>query len=224
MTMRTSRQRAVRLIHSAQINKNIWLERAVRRKLIWIFVLGIIALCPRLPIAYCAPVQAGNSSGIDSSPIRLVLQTSKRRYRVGESVEVLGYLENRGETPYYVGNTILGFFGTSELHEIKLSILDAKNKEILIGGGGGSWIWKYGTTINEKLARTYTQLRPGAIFGVKEHIPVTLRPGQYRLTATYREIEALSWTEAERRALSIPVWTQPLVSNTVIITVVRSPH
>lgn len=218
--MQTSQKRVARLIHSAQGSKSIRLERAIRRKLIWIFVLGITALCLQLPVGYCSFAQARNSNGIDSSPIRLVLQIPKKRYRVDEPVEVLGYLENRGENSFYVGNALLGFFVTSELHEIKLRIFDEKSKEVWVGGGGGSWIWTYGTTINEKLALAYTQLRPETIFGVKERIPVTLRPGQYRLTATYREMEALSWAEADRKALPIQVWTQPLTSNTVTIIVV----
>ena len=118
-----------------------------------------------------------------------------------------------------VGNILLGFWGTSELHDVTLTICDQNNQQVSIGGGGGSWIWKHGTGIDEKLASAYTQLRPRTIFGVKEDIPVTLRPGRYRLTASYREIEALTWTEADRRALPIQVWTEPLTSNTVTITV-----
>ena len=154
-----------------------------------------------------------------SFPIRLVLDTSKRRYKTGERVIVLAYLENIGDHAYYVGNILLGFWGTSELHDVTLTICDQNNQQVSIGGGGGSWIWKHGTGIDEKLASAYTQLRPRTIFGVKEDIPVTLRPRRYRLTASYREIEALTWTEADRRALPIQVWTEPLTSNTVTITV-----
>jgi hypothetical protein len=149
-----------------------------------------------------------------------VLAVSKKRIRVGEPVELVGYLENRGETPYYVGNALAGFFGTTGLHELQLRIFDARNREVWIGRGGGNWIWKYGTTTKEKLGEAYTRLQPGTIFGVKGRIPISLHAGQYRLTATYNEIEALSWTEVERRELSIPVWTQPLVSNTLTITIV----
>jgi hypothetical protein len=164
-------------------------------------------------------IASGENKSERQSPIRLTLQTSKREYRVGESVEVLGYLENRGDRPYYVGNTLAGFWGTVGLHEMRLRIFESNGKEVLIGGGGGSWIWKPNTTAAEKIAQAYTQLRPDTIWGLKETIPVKLRAGRYRLTATYREIEAVSWTEAERKALTIPVWTHSLTSNTVVITV-----
>ncbi len=181
-------------------------------------VLVALVLC-LLPNEIYSQVCPRTKKSNPSFPIRLVLDTSKRSYKTGEHVIVLAYLENFGEHAYYVGNILLGFWGTSELHHVKLTICDQKNREIRIGGGGGSWIWKHGTSISEKLALAYTHLRPHNIFGVKEDIPVKPRPGRYRLTATYREIEALSWTEAERRALPIPVWTQPLTSNTVTITV-----
>jgi hypothetical protein len=116
---------------------------------------------------------------------------------------------------------LVGFWGTTELHEMHLRIFDANNKEVMIGGGGGSWIWKPNTSVAEKVAQAYTQLRPDMILGIKETVPLKLRPGRYHLTATYREIEATYWTEAERKSLAIPIWMQPLTSNTVIITVSR---
>lgn len=217
--MQTSQKHAAQRIHSGPNNNPSCSVSSVRRTLICGFVLAITVVYSQLFLVYCAAQQVRDKA-IESSPIRLVLQTSKSSYHVGEPVEALGYLENRGNSSYYVGDTILSFFGTSELHEIKLKILDANGREVPIGGGGGSWIWKHGTTINEKLALAYTQLRPRTIFGLKERLPVSLKPGRYQLIATYRELEALSWTDAERKASPIPVWTQPLVSNTVEITVI----
>jgi len=198
-------------------NKDVWFG-TMSRHLLWVLMFAITALWFRPSPVYSVE-HAQNSKGTDSVAIGLVLHTLKKRYKFGEPVVVLGYLENQGDRSCYVGNTIFGFFGTSELHEMKLRVFDTRGKEVWIGRGGGSWVWKAGTDIEKKLALAYTQLRPGAIFGVKEDIPVKLKPGRYRLVATYREIEALSWTEAERKALPIPVWTRPLTSNTVTIAV-----
>ena len=188
-------------------------------KSICIFLLACTFVCAgktTLAGTFVVPVV---DKGESQSPVRLTLKTTQRKYRVGEPIDVLGYLENRSDESYYVGNTLIGFWATSELHELHLRIFDANNKEVMIGGGGGSWIWKPNTSVAEKIAQAYTHLRPDMILGIKETIPIELRAGRYRLTATYREIEASYWTEAERKALAIPVWTQPLTSNTVIIKV-----
>jgi len=212
--MQTLQRRAVRRIRLA-----LGSNRKGQVMLVCAFGLGLIVLSLQPPIVSSAHVRLWNNASVASHEIRLVLETSKTTYRIDEPVEVLAYLENLVERSFYVGNALGGFWGTSELHEIRLTIYDDKNKEVRIGRGGGSWVWKPGTTIEEKLALAYTQLRPGTVFGQKERVPIALRPGRYRLTAVYREMEALSWTEAERRRSSIPVWTQPLTSNTIEIDV-----
>jgi hypothetical protein len=111
------------------------------------------------------------------------------------------------------------FFITESFHYVELQIIDRKGSEAPIGRGAATSIWKPGTTVSEKLAQEYVQLRPGMIFGQKDAGNITRQPGQYRLTATYREIEAFNWTEAERQVLSVPIWTQPLISNTVKVAV-----
>jgi hypothetical protein len=126
--MQTSQKRVARLIHSAQGSKSIRLERAIRRKLIWIFVLGITALACNYQLGIVP------SRRLETVTALIHLQyvgppIPKKRYRVDEPVEVLGYLENRGENSFYVGNALLGFFVTSELHEIKLRIFDEKAKK-----------------------------------------------------------------------------------------------
>jgi hypothetical protein len=208
--MQISSKPAVRLIHSALRDKAA----------VPIFVFAFVCLCgPQSPVWAQSPLGDGHPSA--ETDISLVLETSKTTYRISEPVEVLAYLENRSTRSYYVGSVLLGFWGTSELHEIRLRIYDESNKEVSIGRGGGSWLWKVGTTINEKLAQAYTQLRPNTVFGQRESVPITLPPGKYRLTASYREMEALSWPEAERARLPIPVWTKPLVSKVRVIEVLR---
>ncbi|MGH9903986.1 MAG: hypothetical protein ACRD8U_00215 [Pyrinomonadaceae bacterium] len=126
------------------------------------------------------------------------------------------YLENVSDQSYYVGNTIVSFWGSVGLHDLQLNITN-ENGEVMIGRGAGNWIWKPGTTTTEKLAQAYLELKPKTIHGLTDS--TTLSVGRYRLMATYREIEATSWPEAERSALKIPVWTQPLISNTVTVRI-----
>lgn len=189
---------------------------AVSRVLIFVFA----ATCMQELLLAQMLQRLNDKRGDVSSPIRLVLQTSKGRYQADEAIEIIAYLENVTDKSYYVGNILVGFWGSAGLHDIRLTIIDENGREVVIGRGAGTWIWKSGTTISEKLARAYVELRPKMIHGVKESI--SLPPGLNRLTATYREIEAQSWTEEERNALMIPVWIQPLVSNTVTITVLPS--
>ena len=157
---------------------------------------------------------------VEPSAIRLMLETSKAKYSVGEPLVITAYLENTGQYPYYVGNTFAGLFGRLSNHYIELKIFDERNKEVQIGRGGGVWIWKNSTPAAEKIAQAYVYLQAGNIHGVKERLEWEFSPGRYRLAATYREMEALTWAEGERKSLIRPVWTQPLISNTVIINIV----
>jgi hypothetical protein len=197
------------------------LRKATRLLLTWSISFGLVIFFLRDPSVIHALQRAENDNGISSTSIRLVLQTSKKRYRTGEPIEIVGYLENVSQDKtYYVGNDLGQFFIIQSFHYIDLKIIDRKGREVPIGRGAATSLWKQSTTVTEKLAQAYIQLRPGMIFGQKDAGNITLRPGQYRLIATYREIEALDWTEMERKALPIQVWTQSLVSNTVTITVV----
>ncbi len=164
---------------------------------------------------------AGRAAQRNAATVHLQLQISKRRYRVGEPITVLAYLENRGTTFYYVGATLAGFWGTLGLHEMHLRITNERNQDVPIGHGGGSWIWKPNSSVTDKIAQAYVQLAPGGVWGQKDQIPLRLPAGRYRITATYREIEAQTWTAAERGSLPLPVWVQPLTSNTVVIQVTR---
>lgn len=157
---------------------------------------------------------------VEPSAIQLTLETSKDQYFVGEPLVIAAYLENTGQYPYYVGNSFAGLFGRSSNHYIEVKIFDERGKEVQIGRGGGDWMWEKGTSVAEKIAQAYVYLQAGNIHGVKERLEWEFLPGQYRLTATYRESEALTWTEEERKALIRPVWTQPLTSNTVTISIV----
>lgn len=154
------------------------------------------------------------------SDIELILKVSKRVYRLGEPIEITSYLENVSDFKgYYVGNTDISLLGTIGLHDMELIIRDKKGSEVPIGRGAGTWFWGENMSVTDKLARAYVHIRPGMIHGLKQRIDFPFKPGRYRLVTTYHEHEALRWTEAERRALPIPVWTQQLVSNTVTITI-----
>lgn len=217
--MRESQERAGRLIHMELSGEVGWLRRAIKLILLWIIVCGIVIVYMREPPATHALQSAANDNNASSTAIHLVLQTAKTRYRVGEPIELTAYLENVSDSPYYVGNTFASLLGSLGLHDMKLEIADERNKAVVVGRGGGNWIWSQNTSVADKLTQAYVRLGAGMVHGLKDRVPLSLQPGRYRLRVTYREEEALRWTEAERAALPVPVWTQPLVSNEVMITV-----
>jgi len=175
-----------------------------------------------LTIAFSLTLMTGNaSSQSSSSAIRLRLQTSKPVYRVGESLEIIAFLENVSAKSYYVGNTDISLFGSLGWHDMEVEFFDSEGKVVPIGRGGGTLFPKPNAPLAERLADAYVYLWPGMVHGLKEELEFPLKSGRYRLKATYREHYALTWTEAERKTLQAPVWTQPLVSNEVFIRVVR---
>lgn len=208
-------------------------QRQLYKLLTWICMLSFVSSCALgLPDVHAVkPFEAENR--IRQSPIRLALQTSKEVYRVGEPPKTTVFLENMSaDSSYYVGRYIDGVVITPPFHDIEFTLTDDKGKQVLLprGAADDNPTRVYGVdgrpmplprqTITEKLTGEYVQLGPGAIYGFRREIDEpTLRPGRYRLHATYRETEALRWTEAERKTLPIPVWTQPVVSNTVRITI-----
>jgi hypothetical protein len=199
-------------------NRTNSLRLAAKRAFTWLIVLGLLCM-QDLSVTSAGQRAATNSTG--STPIRLVLETSNRTYHAGESIQIIAYLENVSQDKtYYVGKDLGSLFSIESFHYIEVQITDAKGRKVPIGRGAGASIWKPGTTIAEKLAQEYVHLQQGMIYGRKFIDDLLLRPGQYRLVATYREVEALRWTEAEREALLVPVWTQSLVSNTVTVAVV----
>lgn len=154
------------------------------------------------------------------SLLHLFLRTSRKVYRVGSPIEVSSYIENQSEnTSYYIGRDISEFFGSNWIHYIELRVKDEKGGEPLIGRGVSDGMWEPGTTIKEKLAQSYILLYPGTFYGIKARMELPLTPGKYRLTATYHEVDASSWSEAERKLLTTSVWTKQLRSNTVTITI-----
>jgi hypothetical protein len=188
------------------------------KRIISILMVGL-ALAGSLSAQSSSSATAQRST-VEPSAIQLRLETSKEKYVTGEPLVITAYLENTGQYPYYVGNTFAGLLGRWSNHYIELKIIDERNREVQIGHGGGDWIWKNGTPVAEKIAQAYVYLQAGNIHGVKEQLDWKFAPGQYRLKATYREVEALTWTDEERKSLIRPVWTQPLESNTVTISIV----
>ncbi len=186
----------------------------VKQTLIWAVLVG------SFPMHKASVIAAVQDSSINSTAMRLVLQTSERRYRSGQPISITAYLENvsKNET-YYVGTELGNLFSIESSHYIDLEIIDGRGRVVPIGRGAGTSIWKPGTTIAQKLAQQYVQLRPNMIFGLKNDTDLTLKPGQYRLKAIYHEVEASDWSPEERKALPVPVWTQTLVSNTVVLTI-----
>jgi hypothetical protein len=155
------------------------------------------------------------------SEVRLVLETSRRTYRAHALVGIVAYLENASRQPYYVGNRLGNLLTILPYHYIELRIKDHYGNEVWVGRGAEAGVEITGQTPENKITEDYTLLRPGGIHGVRQVLQLKLRPGRYQLQANYHEFEALRWTEAERSKLPAPVWTIPIISNTVSIIVTR---
>jgi hypothetical protein len=223
MIMKELQKHVELLIRMALGNKSSCIAQAARRTLASFVLIAVVLAA--VSMQQQVPIYASQSDGHNgyekSNGLRLVLQVPKRRFRVGEPIEITAYLENISDRPYYVGNTFTDLLVSTGLHDMRLIITDEKGKEVPIGRGGGSWIWKQNTSVADKLAQAYVHLRAGAIHGVKERLSLPLQSGQYRLTVTYHEEEALQWAKTDRDSLPIPVWTKKLTSNTITITVIR---
>jgi hypothetical protein len=175
-----------------------------------------------LALAFCAVTAARSvldSKPADQSPMRLTLETTKPVYRVGEAIHLTGYLENTSDDrTFYVGRELGGFCSVVSFHYIELLITNQDNRRIQIANSAGAAAWKEGTTQPEKIQQEYIPLGPKNIYGQKDTCEINLKKGHYRMQAVYHEIEAAGWKVAEK--LDFPVWTKPLYSNTVTITVV----
>lgn len=156
------------------------------------------------------------------SPVKLELRIPKTVWRVGESNECTAFIRNTSETPYFVGRHFFGFGIISSFHNISLKIVDAKTgKEVSRPQISVTQQWTFGTSLSAKIDQEYVKLEKDMIHGLSVNGDWGLKPGNYRISASYTEWEAESWPAAERGALPNPVWMEPLASNTVSITVVR---
>jgi hypothetical protein len=160
---------------------------------------------------------------VERSPIHLVLLLENSRLQTGKSVKITVYLENVSRNTYYIGNMLLGLRTLAPFYYIELIITDEKNREIPQAFTSITALSPK-ISIAEKISRAYVSLGPGMIHGLKVSSLSDLRPGHYKLTAIYREVEAIDWPELEKKSLPYPVWTKPLVSNTVSISVVQPHH
>ncbi|WP_227622394.1 hypothetical protein, partial [Klebsiella pneumoniae] len=62
--------------------------------------------------------------------IRLVLQTSKSCYRVGDLITITVYLENTSNKHFYVGSQLAEFNLFTQFQVMELKIVDEKNREV----------------------------------------------------------------------------------------------
>jgi len=191
----------------------------------WVLALVFCSAASHLSIlAFGGDKGKQEEEAAPAYPIRLILRTSKKEYRVGEPIVITAYLENTSEKTYYVGSELTGLSTITSLHYILVTTLADNNIVVDEPRGAATSTWDSGTTIKDKLSQAYTLLRPNTLFGVAENGKVMLQPGKYRLRAAYREVEALTWTDSERSALPFPVWMRPLESNIATVVVLpRSP-
>lgn len=203
--------------------------RVRARRLVFNSLLVIIISSSCLPSTNAPHIysQIKTVQADENSVLRLILQSSKNKYATGELLDVTAFLENTSPTTsYYVGRSLGSFSIFSPLHYIELVITNQKGKEVQLARSSRGLLIKTAesedttSTLPKNLEQYYVQLEPSMIYGIKDQIDILLQPGTYKLTAKYQELNALMWTEAERNALSVPIWTQPLVSNTVTITVI----
>lgn len=166
-------------------------------------------------------VQSASQIGSETKDINLVLKTDKLNYRIGEPIILTAYLVNSSNTNYFVGKTFMGFLGTLGLHDITLEVFDKRGNKVSINRHGGNWIWKPDATLSDKLEQSYLLLEPNNIHGITDELNLNLKSGQYELQVFYREKEALRWTKNELQSLSYLIWTQPLHSNMITISIGR---
>lgn len=166
--------------------------------------------------------QFDNKNGDQSIPIRLSLKTKKTLYRVGEAIELTVYLENKStEQPCYVAKNLDTFFVRSLQQGINVSIVDSNGRDMAPIIMVNKIIDKRKINIDDVLS-VYLELGPKMIYGVSERLDdIKLKPGTYRLKATYYDNVQTYWSETERQSLTIPLCTQGLISNSVTITVAR---
>lgn len=213
-------------------NKSKWHKCASRQILFYICIFGWAITFGLARPSSGREVEM--SSSPKGSPIRLVLRTSKKFYRVGDAVAVTVLLEN--ETPdkvYYVGRALFQGDIPTPFHYVNFALSDNTGKPISLFDGASveDLVVRYGLdkkpippmrpTINELLIREYIQLSPRAVYGFRTELyKPGSKPGVYWLNATYYETEALNRARTELKDLPVPIWAQRLVSNTVKITVI----
>ena len=185
-----------------------------------LLVLWLTSLCAQAPLIAWALPGTGHQNGAEKDPIRLVLQTSKKTYRVGDPIIITTYLENVSDKTYLVGSYLNEFDLFTQFQVVELKVVNERNRPLK---RSQLFLDPFPSELNksmaEKLSKNYVALRPRMTHGFKVSGNVLRPAGRYRYTAIYRELQAPRWTEAERNALPIPIWMQPLVSNTVTITV-----
>lgn len=179
-------------------------------------MVTVVALCStQLGIPQkTATEQAG------SLPIRLILRTEKQSYFVGEPIKVTAFLENVSQDKFfYVGRDLGSLLSEMPYHFIYLSVKDSDGKFVAVGRSAASAL-NTKETVAERLIRSYVQLSPGTIYGLRDNYELPLSPGTYSLKAVYQELEALSWRTEDFSGLKIPVWIKPLESNVVRIKII----
>ena len=157
-----------------------------------------------------------------STDIRLILQTSKKSYRVGEPIEVTVFLENGSKyNSYYVGRDITSLFTTNPVSFIELLIYNKSGKEVSVTrAAADSIVVRDENEISlSPQKQDYIELPPGTIYGTWKKLELNLRPGIYKFHARYRQIQDPS--QKANNSLQIPIWTQTLTSNSVSIRVIR---
>src|SRR5437867_12984466 len=128
------------------------------------------------------------ASSSRQSPLRLILQTTKRVCRAGEPIHITAYLENESEEQtFYVGRDLDGFCAIIPLHYIELRIMDHKNRRMRIVNSAGAGGWREGITQREKIQQEYVPLGPKGVYGQKDTCEIRLKKGRYRMRAVYHE-------------------------------------
>ena len=125
-------------------------------------ILGVL-LTVEFLFVFVEAQKPGNDrekNAVDQTPIKLVIQTPRKTWRAGESIEILAYLENVSQkyAAYYVGRELFSLFSIDPYHYIALSIKDSKNREVPLGRMASAGYELKGESITEKLNRAYVYL------------------------------------------------------------------
>lgn len=216
------------------MNKKGWsTQQSLAAGLLLLSLLALVGIVDCIAADRTQIIQDKHAT--QQSPIRLLVSTSKRVYRVGEPVEVTVLLENTSsDRQYFVGRAIYEGDIPTALHYVDVALFDSRGRLSPFFDGAsvqdpmerfgpdGKMLPKKTSPMAELTTLEYVLLQPGSVYGFRTRLyGPSSKSGHFKLSASYHELEALKRTAVELQGLAAPIWTEALISNVVEIAVVR---
>lgn len=165
-------------------------------------------------------------TNIQPAIANLELQSLKAEYRAGEKIQVEYKIQNVGGAPFYMNPNVAQVGGMDA--GVRLALFDEAGNPVSGQIVGDVPVPDYSKVpdLCAYIRERWLLLRPGMFYGLNTYYPtiVTLRPGRYRLLATYFNNLPSLVTPAQRESmdsLPYPVLVKELQSRDVWFTVVK---